>query len=174
VTVEGAQATAVAGFSAKEFRQTLGGFATGVTVITTRGEAHDFGMTATAFSSVSLDPPLVLVCVITGSTGADLIPRNGVFAANILSNRQEAISNYFASRDRPRGRDAFAEIPHHEVATGAPVIDDVAAFLDCRLVETHEAGDHLIFIGEVVALGVDPDVEPLLFHGGRYRAVVDP
>ena len=131
-------------------------------------------MTATAFSSVSLDPPLVLVCVITGSTGADLIPRNGVFAANILSYRQEAISNYFAARDRPRGRDAFAEIPHHEVVTGAPVIDDVAAYLDCRLAETHEFGDDLIFIGEVVALGVDPDAEPLIFHGGRYRAVIDP
>lgn len=164
----------MAGFSAKEFRSTLGAFATGVTVITTRGEAHDFGMTATAFSSVSLDPPLVLVCVITGSTGADLIPRNGVFAANILSSSQEAISNYFASRDRPRGRDAFADIPHREVVTGAPVIDGAAAYLDCRLAETHESGDHLIFIGEVVALGVDPEVEPLLFHGGRYRAVIDP
>jgi flavin reductase (DIM6/NTAB) family NADH-FMN oxidoreductase RutF len=164
----------VAGFSAKEFRSTLGAFATGVTVITTRGETHDYGMTATAFSSVSLDPPLVLVCVITGSLGADLIPRNGVFAANILSSGQEAISNYFASRDRPSGRDAFAEIPHREVVTGAPVIDNVAAYLDCRLAETHESGDHLIFIGEVVALGVDPDVEPLLFHGGRYRAVIDP
>ena len=179
MTVSEAQATArsasaVAGFSAKEFRSTLGAFATGVTVITTRGEAHDFGMTATAFSSVSLDPPLVLVCVITGSTGADLIPRNGVFAANILSSGQEPISNYFASRDRPRGRDAFAEIPHREVVTGAPVIDGVAAYLDCRLAETHESGDHLIFIGEVVALGVDPEVEPLLFHGGRYRAVIDP
>jgi flavin reductase (DIM6/NTAB) family NADH-FMN oxidoreductase RutF len=143
-------------------------------VITTSGEAHDYGMTATAFSSVSLDPPLVLVCVIAGSAGADLIPRNGCFAANILSSGQEAISNYFASRDRPKGRDAFAEIPHREVATGSPVIDDVAAFLDCRLAESHEAGDHLIFIGEVVALGVDPEVEPLLFHGSRYRAVVDP
>jgi flavin reductase len=174
MTVGDAQAASALGFSAKEFRATLGAFATGVTVITTRGEAHDYGMTATAFSSVSLDPPLVLVCVISGSAGADLIPRNGVFAANILSSGQEAISNYFAARDRPRGRDAFAEIPHREVATGAPVIDDVAAFLDCRLAETHESGDHLIFIGEVVALGVDPELEPLLFHGGRYRAVVDP
>ena len=88
-----------------------------MTVITTRGEAHDFGMTATAFSSVSLDPPLVLVCVITGSTGADLIPRNGVFAANILSNRQEAISNYFAARDRQyKGTVEVGEIKE----TGAP------------------------------------------------------
>lgn len=143
-------------------------------MITTRGEAHDYGMTATAFSSVSLDPPLVLVCVISGSLGAEVIPQNGCFAANILSSGQDAISNYFASRDRPRGRDAFAEIPHREVVTGAPVFDDVAAFLDCRLTETHEAGDHLIFIGEVVSLGVYPEVEPLLFHGGRYRIPTDP
>ena len=158
-----------AGFAAAEFRQTLGAFATGVTVITTRGEAHDYGMTATAFSSVSLDPPLVLVCIITGATGAEVIPANGVFAVNILSSKQEPLSNYFVSKDRPRGRDAFAEIPHREVATGSPVIDGVAAFVDCRLVSTHEEGDHLIFIGEVLALGVDPEVEPLIFHGGSYR-----
>jgi flavin reductase (DIM6/NTAB) family NADH-FMN oxidoreductase RutF len=144
-----------------------------VTVITTRGEAHDYGMTATAFSSVSLDPPLILVCVKVGADGAEVIPANGVFAVNILAAPQEAISNYFASKDRPKGRDAFAEIPHREVATGAPVIDDVAAFVDCRLVETHETGDHLIFIGEVAALGVDPDVEPLMFHGSRYRVLSD-
>jgi flavin reductase len=140
-------------------------------VITTRGESHDYGMTATAFSSVSLDPPLILVCIITGATGAEVIPANGVFAVNILSSEQEAISNYFVSKERPRGQDAFSEIPHREVATGAPVIDGVAAFVDCRLVSTHEEGDHLIFIGEVLALGVDAEVEPLIFHGGGYRAL---
>jgi flavin reductase len=142
-----------------------------VTVITTRGEAQDYGMTATAFSSVSLDPPLVLVCVVSGTQGAEVIPANGVFAVNILSARQEPISSFFASRDRPRGSDAFAEIPHLEVATGAPVIDGVAAFVDCRLVGMHEEGDHLIFIGEVVALGTDPEIEPLIFHGGSYRVL---
>ena len=116
------------GFAAAEFRQTLGAFATGVTVITTRGESHDYGMTATAFSSVSLDPPLILVCVQTNVQGAEVIPANGVFAVNMLSSEQEPISNYFASKDRPRGRDAFAEIPHRELASGAPVIDGVAAF----------------------------------------------
>lgn len=125
-------------------------------------------MTATAFSSVSLDPPLILVCVKSGAVGAEVIPRNGVFAVNILSARQEAISNFFASKDRPRGRDAFAEIPHYEAATGAPVLEDVSAFVDCRLAASHEAGDHLIFIGEVAALGVYPDVEPLIFHGSGY------
>jgi flavin reductase (DIM6/NTAB) family NADH-FMN oxidoreductase RutF len=144
-------------------------------VVTTRGDEHanDYGMTATAFSSVSLDPPLVLVCVKSESVGAEVIRTNGVFAVNILGIRQEPLSNLFASKDRPRGREAFAEIPHREIATGAPVIDQVAAFLDCRLVQTYEGGDHLMFIGEVAALGVDADVEPLLFHGGRYRRATD-
>lgn len=159
----------MAAFSGADFRKTLGSFATGVTVITTRGEAQDYGMTATAFSSVSLDPPLILVCVKEGAEGAEIIPRNGVFAVNILSSSQDAISNYFASRDRPRGRDAFAEIPHREEATGAPVIEGVTAFLDCRLVLTHKAGDHLIFIGEVAALGASPEIEPLIFYGSGYR-----
>ena len=138
-------------------------------MITTRGEAHDYGMTATAFSSVSLDPPLVLVCVITKNEGAELIPTNGVFAVNVLSVAQEPISNYFASKDRPRGRDAFSEVPHREEVTGAPIIEGAAAFLDCRLVSTHAEGDHLIFIGEVAALGFDGEADPLMFHGGGYK-----
>jgi flavin reductase (DIM6/NTAB) family NADH-FMN oxidoreductase RutF len=130
-------------------------------------------MTATAFSSVSLDPPLVLVCVIKGTEGSEVIQQNGVFAVNILGAQQEPLSNYFASSKRPRGQDAFAEVPHREVATGAPVLDDVHAFLDCTLVTAHEAGDHLIFIGEVAALGVDPESRPLLFHGSGYRQLSD-
>jgi flavin reductase (DIM6/NTAB) family NADH-FMN oxidoreductase RutF len=141
--------------------------------VTTRGDAQDYGMTATAFSSVSLDPPLVLVCVIVGNEGADVIQSNGVFAVNILSAEQEPLSNYFASRDRPRGQDAFAEVPHRELATGAPVLDGVHAYLDCRLVTTHEAGDHLIFIGEVAALGVESVSQPLLFHGSGYARLAD-
>ena len=160
-------------FSGADFRQALGAFATGVTVITTRGEDHLFGMTANAFSSVSLDPPLILVCVIRGTTGAEVIERNAMFAVNILGSHQEPISRYFASKDRPRGLEAFQEIPHSTAVTGCPIIDGAAAYLDCRLHAAHEAGDHVIFIGEVLALGHDASVEPLVFHGGRYRVVAD-
>jgi flavin reductase len=160
-------------FSGADFRQALGAFATGVTVITTRGEDHLFGMTANAFSSVSLDPPLVLVCVISGTTGAQVIEQNAAFAVNILGSHQEAISRYFASKDRPRGLEAFNEIPHTTVVTGCPVVEGAAGFLDCRLHAAHEAGDHVIFIGEVLALAFDPDVDPLVYHGGRYRIVSD-
>jgi flavin reductase (DIM6/NTAB) family NADH-FMN oxidoreductase RutF len=158
-------------FNGREFRSTLGAFATGVTVITSHGNDHGYGMTATAFSSVSLDPPLVLICVITGTEGCATIERNGIFAVNVLADTQEHYSRYFAAKDRPRGRDAFAQIPHQQIVTGAPVLDGVAAYLDCRVAAQHTAGDHEIFIGEVLALGVNPDVQPLLFHGGRYRYV---
>ena len=161
-------------FSGKEFRSTVGAFATGVTVVTTRGEEHAYGMTANAFSSVSLDPPLILVCVISPSEGAEHITRNGVFAVNVLTSEQEPLSRYFASRDRPRGRDAFVEVAHRFAASGSPILEGSAAFLDCRLHATHEAGDHLIFIGEVLELEVQDGHEPLLFHGGGYRLLAPP
>jgi flavin reductase len=161
----------VAGFTSKEFRATVGSFATGVTVVTTRGEEHDYGMTANAFSSVSLDPPLVLVCVIANSEGSAHIERNGCFAVNILRAEQEPLSRYFASRDRPRGRDAFREVPHRTAASGSPILDGAIGYLDCRVHSNHEAGDHEIFIGEVLEIGLDPDGQPLVFHGGQYKLV---
>jgi flavin reductase len=158
-------------FTSKEFRATVGCFATGVTVVTTRGEEHGYGMTANAFSSLSLDPPLVLVCVIGQSDGSEHIQRNGCFAVNILSQEQEPISRYFASRDRPRGRDAFRDVPHRLGASGSPILEGAIGYLDCRLHETHPAGDHEIFIGEVLELSVSPDGQPLVFHGGQYKLV---
>ena len=157
------------GFSAGDFRSTLGAFATGVTVITTQGADHSYGMTANAFSSVSLDPPLILICIKRESEGNEVIQRNGVFAVNVLGVDHEPISRYFASRLRPRGRAAFEEIAHRFGVTGCPILEGVAAHLDCRLVASHEAGDHIILIGEVVGLEVNPSVPPLLFHHGQYR-----
>ena len=160
-----------AGFTSGDFRKTLGAFATGVTVVTTSGEEHAYGMTANAFSSLSLDPPLVLVCIRSGAEGMAQITQNRVFAVNILAAHQEPISRYFASKTRPRGRDAFAEIDHRIGVTGSPIIADIAGALDCRLYSSQEAGDHHILVGEVLALQVFEEVEPLVFHGGRYRVV---
>lgn len=162
----------VTAFNGQEFRKAVGAFPTGVTVITTQGDdGHPYGMTANAFSSVSLDPPLVLVCVISGTEGHSTIERNGVFAVNILGAEQGPISRFFASRDRPRGKAAFVDVPHTTVSTGSPILDGVAAYLDCRLAALHGAGDHVIFIGEVLALGVDPGGASLLYHAGRYSRV---
>jgi flavin reductase (DIM6/NTAB) family NADH-FMN oxidoreductase RutF len=168
-------AAAETGFSATDFRKALGAFATGVTVITSRGadDEHAYGMTANAFSSLSLDPPLVLVCVIAGTAGAEMIEHNGSFAVNILGSHQEPISRYFAWKDRPRGAAAFSEIPHHTAVSGCPLLKGAAAYLDCRLADKHESGDHVIYIGEVLALGFDPAARPLLFHAGSYCKVAE-
>jgi flavin reductase (DIM6/NTAB) family NADH-FMN oxidoreductase RutF len=158
-------------FTTRAFRDALGHFATGVTVVTTQGSQHPYGMTANAFASVSLEPPLVLVCVVKGTEGEISIRENGVFAVNVLGSHQEALSRYFSDSDRPRGWATFERIAHRRAATGSPVLDGIAAYFDCRLIDTHEAGDHVIFIGEVEALGLDSDISPLLFHLGRYRRV---
>jgi flavin reductase (DIM6/NTAB) family NADH-FMN oxidoreductase RutF len=161
-----------ASFGKRELRDVLGMYATGVTVITTQGVSEPYGMTANSFTGVSLDPPLVLVCAMSQAQGAAIISDNGHFAVNVLTAEQEAISHFFASRNRPRGPNAFAEIPHRRLVTGAPIIDNVAAYLDCRLVTEYEVGDHTIFIGEVLTLGTEPSVRsPLLFFSGSYRTL---
>ena len=155
-------------FTSRGFRDAVGAFATGINVITTTSGDVKYGMTANAFSSVSLDPPLVLICIGRTSEGSEVIQRNGCFAVNVLSADQEPLSRFFASKDRPRGRDAFRGIDHYQAVSGSPLLEGAAACLDCRLHATHDAGDHLIFIGEVLALTVEPEAEPLLFHGGGY------
>jgi flavin reductase (DIM6/NTAB) family NADH-FMN oxidoreductase RutF len=161
-------------FAGHELRGALGAFPTGVTVITTGVEQAAYGMTANAFTSVSLDPPLVLVCVQRSAAGREEIERNGAFAVNILGENQEPVSRHFASRARPRGREAFGDLGTRTVGTGCPIIDGVAAYADCTLHAAHDAGDHVIFIGEVLAIGVDPGVPPLVFHGGQYRQLISP
>jgi flavin reductase (DIM6/NTAB) family NADH-FMN oxidoreductase RutF len=163
----------VAEFTSADFRSAVGAFATGVTIVTTRGPEHAYGMTANAFSSLSLDPPLVLVCVMYGSEGSKHIETNACFAVNVLHAGQEPLSRYFASRDRPRGHDAFREVAHRTAASGSPILDGVLAYMDCRLHAAHEAGDHQIFIGEVLDLGFSSDGAPLVFHGGKYKLVRD-
>lgn len=146
----------------------MGAFCTGVIVITTRGVEHSYGMTASAFSSVSLDPPLVLTCIAHTAEGSEAIAAAGVFAVNVLGAHQEAVARHFASKSRPRGKDAFRDVPHRRLVTGSPILDGAAAYFDCDVHETHDVGDHRIFIGEVLALGVDDGVPPLLFHSGGY------
>jgi flavin reductase (DIM6/NTAB) family NADH-FMN oxidoreductase RutF len=159
--------------ASRDLRSVLGMYATGVTVITTAGTGEPYGMTANSFTAVSLEPPLVLVCAASGGKGAALISASGHFAVNVLSARQQNIARLFASRHRPRGRDAFAGVPHHRLLTGAPVINGAAAYLDCALAAEHEAGDHVIFIGEVLALGPRlPASDPLVFFAGRYTTLL--
>ena len=153
-----------------DFRKAMGSFATGVTVITVDHEGEVHGMTANAFTSVSLDPMLVLVCVDhRARTHAHLHARKR-FGVNVLASHQKPISEYYAkSVERHQHAEAvgarFERTPH-----GTPVLQDAIAYLECRLHTAQDAGDHTIFIAEVEDV-VLREGEPLLFVRGKYRRV---
>ena len=164
-----ASAELAAPIDPREFRDTVGAFVTGVTVVTTVVDGEPYGMTVSAFASVSLEPLLVLVCLGAGSRGRALVARSQVFSVNVLAGDQAHLSRLFASRDRPGGLDGFDGVPFSWGATGCPVLRGAAAHVDCRVADSSETGDHTIMIGEVVGIGSAPDAAPLLFHRGRYR-----
>ncbi|HEV2639953.1 MAG TPA: flavin reductase family protein [Actinocrinis sp.] len=154
-----------------ELRSTLGMFATGITVVTAGG-AVPCGMTANSFTSVSLDPPLVLVCVVREAAIHAQILAGEAFAVSVLSAPQEQVARYFADHRRPRGEHEFdlvdaAPGPH----TGAPILAGALAWLECRLAAVYDGGDHSIFLGSVQGVGRDPGLDPLLFFGGGFRQV---
>lgn len=146
-------------------RTVLGHFATGVTVITAMADGEPVGIAANSFTSVSLDPPLVLFCAGKSSSTWPLIQKSGAFAVNVLGEHQEDISRLFASKNANR----FAGVGYHAAATGSPVLSGSLAFLDCRIHAEHDAGDHVIVVGQVVELGVMDESSPLLFFRGGYH-----
>jgi flavin reductase (DIM6/NTAB) family NADH-FMN oxidoreductase RutF len=144
-------------------------FAAGVTVVTATGDEGYLGITVSAFSLVSLTPPLVLTCINEFSQLLDAIQSSGAFAATILSSRQELVAERFAGR-APRPAGDFSDIPHRTLLTGAPVLEGGLAWLDCRLQQAIPAGDHTIFLGTVVAAGVAEGLDdPLIYFGSQYR-----
>ncbi len=155
-----------------EYRRVVGRFATGVTVVTTvdpAGEHH--AMTCSSFTSVSLEPVLVLFCAEKIARFHDAVLASGTWAVSVLGERQEHVSRHFAARGREiEGQ--FDGLDHtHGPLTGAAVLTGALASLECRTVSTTDAGDHTVVIGEVLGLGVpDPLGDPLLYYEGRYRA----
>ncbi|WP_165251320.1 flavin reductase family protein [Paludisphaera soli] len=145
-------------------RKVMGRFATGVTVVTTGGSMGLHGLTANAVTSLSLDPPLILVAVDRRSQTLEFIKANRCFAVNILRLDQEEISQRFA---RPGPKD-FLGLDLTTDATDAPIIAGCLAYVDCRLHDVLPGGDHEIFVGEVVG-GAAHDGEPLLYFAGGYR-----
>ncbi len=139
------------------FRQVAGQFATGVTVVTTCSQGKPAGITVNAFCTVSLEPPLVLVCIDLISLTLPVIRESGSFAVNILTNEQEELSRCFAGSTEER-YEHFCHASFHIAATGAPIIDDVLAFIDARVVAEYPAGDHVIFLGQVEAMGTNGHV----------------
>jgi flavin reductase ActVB len=153
-----------------EFRAALRSFATGVTVVTTRDRSgRPSGLTASAFTSVSLDPPLILVCVDHAATAYPDFQSRGWFAVNVLRREQEGLSRRFATS----GTDKFEGVACHESPAGLPLLDDALATLECRIVEAHEAGDHTIFVGRVEATEVTSGRPLVYFHGAYQSLAVD-
>ncbi|ANP56621.1 flavin reductase [Streptomyces griseochromogenes] len=152
-------------------RRVLGRFTTGVTVVTTGGTTPH-GMTANSFTSVSLSPPLVLICVLRGAAMHEAVLDRKSFAVSVLSARQEDLARYFADRRRPRGIAQFAPIEWSPGRfTGSPVVADALAWLECSLTATHDGGDHSIFVGEVLDMGFREDHDALLFHDGGFHSL---
>jgi flavin reductase (DIM6/NTAB) family NADH-FMN oxidoreductase RutF len=152
-------------FDPRELRRVMGLFATGVTVLTTRDDdGRPYGLTANAVTSLSLTPPLLLICIDKKAESHPHFLASRCFVVNILSEGQEDISNRFAKS----GGDKFGNMPFSTNQDGVPVLEDTLAHLECRIVETHEGGDHVIHIGEVRHAEVRGG-EPLLFFQGGYR-----
>lgn len=155
-------------FDSRAFRTALGQFATGVTVVTMWRDGALHGMTANAFSSVSLDPPLVLVCVDKKGSTHSVIGTGGRFAVNILSEEQEHLSRYFAGDKDPAVTVGLSK----EVEAKSPILEGAIAWLDCELWQSYDGGDHTIFVARVDALRLHGG-RPLLFFGGRYARLLD-
>ncbi|HEY0868695.1 MAG TPA: flavin reductase family protein [Fimbriimonas sp.] len=147
------------------FRYALGHFASGVTVVTCAADGREHGTTVSAFCSVSLDPPLVLVCLDKRSIMCSLIESSKAFVVNILSNEQELVARHFASRVENR----LSTVEYRLGTDGQPVLEGVLASIECRLESSCEGGDHTIFVGKVSQADVR-EGKPLLYFRGGYGA----
>lgn len=155
-------------------RPVMAQFATGITVLTAGG-SHAHGMTANAFSSLSLDPPMVLCCVSRAARMHTAVLAAGSFAVSVLGADQQDAARHFADWRRPAGMAQFDAVRWRPgPATGAPLLDGSLAWLECALHRVHEGGDHSIFVGEVVSCGRGADADALVFFGGGYHRVNRP
>ena len=154
------------------FRGALGRFASGVTVVTTVIDGVDHAMTASAFTSVSLEPPQVLVCSQRTSRFHDAVMESGIWGVSILSDRGRTASAWFAHSGRPL-EGQFDDVPHHRSPLGLPLLDAALAWLECRTIGAHDGGTHSILVGEVTWAGVqDDDDDPLLYYRSHYGTIV--
>jgi flavin reductase (DIM6/NTAB) family NADH-FMN oxidoreductase RutF len=150
-----------------EFRYIMSRFASGVTVVTVQHEGMYHGSTVASFCSLSLDPPLVLVCIGQRSTTHSLIKDAAVFGVNILGEDGEHLSQHFASRNP----DKFSGVAYHIGQSGVPLLEQAVATLECRLVNQYPGGDHTIFIGEVVDAHARDNVSPLVYFNRGYHGL---
>ncbi len=154
------------GSDERTLRDALGSFATGVTVVTcVDSEGQPFGLTVNSFTSVSLDPPLLLVCIARRARCRAALAEAAHFAVNVLQTGQQPASIRFSTRDEDR----FGATPWSTGETGAPLLMDSLAVFECERTAIHEGGDHDILVGKVLRASFDPNLDPLLYFRGRYR-----
>lgn len=153
----------------KTYRNALGCFATGITVITTKGAKDEqIGVTINSFASVSLEPPMVLFSLKSESLLNQFFKDSEVYNVNILAEGQEEISNLFAGP----AEDKFDQVSWREGVNGAPILNNILASLECKLVTAYEGGDHIIYLGEVTKINCPGDEgKPLLYFRGSYEAL---
>lgn len=151
-------------FDAAHYRQVLGHFATGVTVVAGMESGEPVGFTAQSFTALSLDPPLVAVCVARTSSSWPRIAASGAFCVNVLRADQEDVCRVFATK----GADKFSQVPWKAGATGSPCLAGTLAWVDCTLEQELDGGDHVIAVGRVVDMGVADEGTPLLFYRGGF------
>jgi len=156
--------TDLAAFDSAKFRQVLGHFPTGVTVITAETDGQPVGMAVGSFASVSLDPPLVAFFAGQSSSSWPKIEASGSFCVNVLAEDQEEVSRRFASKDA----DKFAGLGWKQAVTGSPLLDGVLAWIDCDIESVTDMGDHRCVLGRVRDLAVGHDGAPLIFFRGGY------
>jgi flavin reductase (DIM6/NTAB) family NADH-FMN oxidoreductase RutF len=157
--------------TSREFRDAVGMFTTGITVIAARSQRLGHGMTANAFASVSLDPLLVLVCVVRDALMHKVLEEVGRFAVSVLAADQEDLARYFSDAGRPTGMAQFLPVAWHPgPLTGAPLLDGALAYLECDVEAAYDGGDHTVFLGRVRGVErASADGDPLLYFGGDYR-----
>lgn len=154
-------------------RLTMRQWATGVTIVTSMFEGVRGGMTVSSFTSVSLEPPTVLVCLNKTTYTHDLVAKSEVYAISMLRAGQEWLSNRFAGLEAEL-EDRFAGIEVATAETGSPLLPGAIAWLDCRVRQKLDTTTHTIFVAEVVYVQVHSEAEPLVYHNRRYRLLVDP
>jgi flavin reductase (DIM6/NTAB) family NADH-FMN oxidoreductase RutF len=149
-------------------RRTFGSFATGVTVVTVGG-ASPHGMTANSFTAVSLDPPLVLICVERNAIMHEALTRTGLFGVSVLRAGQQDVARYFADRRRPMGMEQFQDTACLPGARcGAPLIADAVAHFECELWRSYDGGDHSIFVGRLLSMAGGTEEDALVFLRGKF------
>ncbi|GAA4926657.1 flavin reductase (DIM6/NTAB) family NADH-FMN oxidoreductase RutF [Nonomuraea thailandensis] len=152
------------------YRKVVGRFATGVAIVTTRLGDVDHAMTINSFTSVSLDPLLVLFCAEKVARFHDAVMEAGVWGVSVLPASMEDASRFFAHRGRPLNGQ-LARWPHHQGESGVALFDEAIATVECATTAVHDGGDHSIVVGAVTALGTPADGAPLLYHEGRYKSL---